>query len=123
MLDVELGALDRLYRITLLFRTYFGDTSSYLLGGRAEIGPRWGNLRLSFGADMGLLFVPDTVDNIDMLVFNLHLAGLVVEWSHVLVHLDAFALDFYVIPANTELDRDIEGLFGLSSGVSVAVHF
>jgi len=119
--EVELGAMTDHYRIALLYRTYFGDQVSHFLGGRAEVGPRWGPLRLSFGADAGLLFVPDTADAVDMLVLNLHPASLVLNLGRLVLQLDALSIDLYVIPADPDVGRDVAGLFGISSGFTVGV--
>jgi len=119
--ELEVGAVGPQYRMALLFRSYFGDRTAYYLGGRAEAGPRWGWLRLSFGADLGLIFIPDTVDALDMMVLNLHPASVLVHLGPVVLQLDALSIDLYVIPANTEVGREVDGLYGFSSGVTVGV--
>ena len=119
--ELEVGGLTDLYRAGALFRVYFGDRTGYYLGGRGEVGPRLGPLRLSFGADFGMLFIPDTFDNLDMMILNLHPAGVVFELGPVVLHLDVFSLDLYLVPINEEIGRDPDFLYGFSSGVTVGV--
>jgi hypothetical protein len=122
-LDLELGARKHNYRAGLLFRTYFGDRTNYLIGGRVEGGPRWGRFRLSLGVDLGFLFVPDNADDLDMLVASAHAIGVVIEWRFLMLHIDAFTLDFYLIPAKPELGQEVSAMAGFSSGVSAAFYF
>jgi hypothetical protein len=119
--ELELGASSKIYRAGLLLRAYFGDRTGYYLGGRGELGPRIGPVRLSFGADFGFLFIPDTIDAVDMMVLNLHPAGVVTRLGPVVLHLDAFSFDIYVVPAAPEIGRDPEALYGFSAGLTAGV--
>ena len=108
LVELEVGGLTETYRLGLLFRTYPGDKTGYFLGGRAEVGPRIGPVRLSLGADFGLLFIPNTLDRLDMLILNLHAVGAVLQLGPVMLHADALSFDVYLVPINTEIGRDPE---------------
>jgi hypothetical protein len=58
-----------------------GDRNAYLAGLRLDTGPRMGrHLRFSVGGDVGLLFIPDTFNKLDMMVIGVKTLALVVRW-------------------------------------------
>jgi hypothetical protein len=122
-LDVEVGSLGQYFRWGFFFRSFFGDNTGYMIGGRFDVGPRIGPLRLTFGAGLGLLGVPNVGETLDLMVFNLHLVGAVLQLGHVALLLDAFTLDFNVIPGDVQANRDPELMLGFSSGLTVGVFF
>ena len=122
-MEVELGMLRKNYRLGALYRAYFGETTSHFAGMRFEGGPRWGRLRLSLGADLGLVFTPNQGPSVDMLTIGLALAGLTVQVWRVELHLSAFNLDIYVVPQDALGNTDVEAWAGFNSGLSAAFFF
>lgn len=123
MLEIELGFMRKNYLGGMVFRTYFGETTSYLLGGRFEGGPRWGRFRLSFGFDIGLIFTPDVGRNVDLTLISARLIGGIFQWKHLALIINAFSLDLYLVPADKTIGQEIRALGGFNSGASLAVYF
>lgn len=122
-MDLEMSMMRRLYRTGLVFRTYFGDSKSYFLGWRLEGGPRWGRYGWNIGFDAGFIAIPDVGPKMDMMLFSARLLSGMVRWNHVALIVDAFALDFYIVPANKEINREVQGIIGFNWGLSVAGYF
>jgi hypothetical protein len=123
MLELELGLMRNNYRGGMVFRSYFGDQNSYLVGGRFEGGPRWGRFRLSFGLDIGFIFTPDVGDNVDLVLFSARLVSGMFQWKHLALLINAFSLDLYMVPADQSPTQEVESLGGFTSGVSIAAYF
>ena len=111
------------YHWGVFFRPDFGDTNGYAVGIRAEAGPRIGPIRLTFGAGLGLMFIPDTEDALDAMTLSVQLVGVVYQWKHLVVQAEAFTLDFHVLPGDANTKRDPELQMGFSSGLSVGARF
>lgn len=120
-LELELGSGSRRFHGSGLFRVYPGDATGYLLGGRLEGRPGWGRLRLVLGGELGLIFVPGNDATIDMVLLGVQPLGVSIEWKHLRITARVLGLDVYLVPANQSVDGEVESIYGLSHGVSLAV--
>jgi hypothetical protein len=122
-LDLELGGIAEYFHWGVCFRPSFGDVNGYTVGARIEGGPHLGPIRLTFGVGMGLTMIPDTADDVDLVTFSFQLVGLVYQWKHLVLAAEVFTLDLNLIPADLTINRDVELVWGFSSGLSVGVRF
>jgi hypothetical protein len=120
-LDLEIGSGTRDSHGALLFRVYPGDTTGYLLGLRFEGWLGRGRYRLAFGAEVGGIMIPGNKETVDLALFGVQPLGVALEWQHVRVTAKLLGADLYLVPADQSLDRKIEAIYGLSSGLSLAV--
>jgi hypothetical protein len=120
-LDLEIGSGARYFRGAFLFRVYPGDTTGYLLGIRLEGLPGWGRFRLAFGAEVGVIMIPGNKETVDLALFGVQPLGVAFEWQHVRITARLLGADLYLVPADLSLHRKIEAIYGLSSGLSLAV--
>jgi hypothetical protein len=119
--DFEFGSGTPNFHGSMLFRLYPGDATGYLFGGRLEGRPGWGRLRLVLGAELGLIFVPGNDATVDMVLLGVQPLGVAYEWPHLRITAKLLGADVYLVPASQTVDGEVESIYGLSHGLSLAV--